>query len=87
MKELIVSAAVNAYGAIWSLPRPARHHDVLRAIDEAGLSAIAPGPDAQGFLTSDGRFVDRKAAVRIALDAEQIKEPQWPPDLYSEDLW
>ncbi len=87
MTEKIVAAAVHAYGATWSLPRPARHHNVLRAIDEAGLDAIAPGPSAQGFLTSEGRFVDRQTAVQLAIKAGQIEKPKWPPDLFSEDLW
>lgn len=85
--EKIVAAAVHAYGATWSLPRPARHHNVLFAIDHAGLCAITPGPSAQGFLTSDGRFVDRKDGLRIALASKQIEAPKWPPLLYSEDLW
>ena len=85
--ERIVAAAVHAYGATWSLPRPARHHNVLWAIDNAGLCAMTPGPDAQGFLTSDGRFVGRKEAADLAVAAGQTDAPKWPPDLYSEDLW
>jgi len=85
--ERIVAAAVHAYGATWSLPRPARHHDVLWAIDATGLSAIVPGPDAQGFLTSDGRFVGREEGAAIAIAAGQIAGLKWPPYLYSEDLW
>lgn len=85
--ERIVAAAVHAYGATWSLPRPARHHNVLWAIDKAGLSAIEPGPEAQGFLTSEGRFVGRREAAGIAIAAGQIITTKWPPDLYSEDLW
>ncbi len=87
MPETIVAAAVHAYGATWSLPRPARHHHVLRAIHDAGLCAIKPGPDAQGFLTSEGRFVGRIAAAAMAVDAGQIAEPSSPPKLYSGDLW
>lgn len=83
----ILAAAVNAYGMIFSMPRPARHHHILRAMDEAGLDAIAPGPEAQGFLTSEGEFVDRYKAGRIAIDAGQIDGLSWPPDLFSEDLW
>jgi hypothetical protein len=87
MSEKIVAAAVNAYGAIWSLPRPNRHHHILWAIDGAGLCAIAPGPEAQGFLTSDGRFVNRIEGAQIAKNAEQYTALIAPPELYSEDLW
>ena len=87
MRETIVAAAVHAYGATWSLPRPARHHNVLFAIDGAGLCAMKPGPDAQGFLTSDGRFVGRTEGAEIAVEVGQIKNLRWPPLLYSEDLW
>jgi hypothetical protein len=41
----------------------------------------------QGFLTSEGRFVGRREATSIAVIAEQIQNPKWPPDLDSEDLW
>jgi len=39
----------------------------------------------QGFLTSKDRFVTRKEAVQIALDAGQIPEPV--DILFSEDLY
>lgn len=85
--ERIVAAAVHAYGATWSLPRPARHGDVLFAIDQAGLCALAHGPDSEGFLTSEGRFVGRLEAADIAVKAGQTDAPKWPPRLFSEDLW
>lgn len=88
MQERIVSVAINSGGIIWSLPSPARHHTVLRSMSELGIDAIKEGnPDAQGFLTSAGRYVGRREAAQIAVEAKQIKKCQWPPDLYSEDLW
>lgn len=42
----------------------------------------------QGFLTSKGRFADRKEAARIALDSKQIKKLNYSKtELYSEDLY
>ena len=42
----------------------------------------------QGFLTSTGRFVDRKEAYRIALNAGQIDESNGVDgELFSEDLY
>ena len=39
----------------------------------------------EGFVTSQGLFVDREAAAKIALAAGQIKRPK--KSLKSEDLW
>jgi hypothetical protein len=46
------------------------------------------GQIEQGFLTTKGRFVDRKEAAQIALSTGQIKSLQWPEygELFSEDL-
>ena len=86
--EEIVAAAVFGGGVIWSLPAPNRHHNVLWEMDRVGVDAILHGgPDAQGFVTSKGRFVTRDEAAEIAISAGQINSLQWPPYLYSEDLW
>ena len=86
MTELrIVSAALNVDGLIISLPPPARHHDLIHPY--FNLTGHQIGPGEQGFLASDGRFVDRRTATSIAVRAGQVENPKWPPDLYSEDLW
>lgn len=74
-------------GHIYSVQRPGRHHDVIRVMAEAGLPTPITGE--QGFLLNDGRFVRRKAALRIARQAEQlIREPTAPAHgLFSEDVW
>lgn len=41
--------------------------------------------EIQGFLTSKGRFVDRKEAAKIAFSAGQISDQK--EELYSEDLY
>lgn len=88
MQERIVSVAINNGSMIWSLPSPARHHSVLRAMSDFGIDAITHGnPDAQGFMTSTGRYVGRREAAQIAQEAGQIDKPKWPPELFSEDLW
>jgi hypothetical protein len=46
-----------------------------------------PGGPAQGFLTSDGRFVGRKEALEIAIKAKQILPQDGKNELFSEDLW
>lgn len=87
MDELkVVSAAILLEGnLIVSLKQPARHHNILQAMDKLGInkSDILE----QGFLLNDGRFVMRKAAGMIALESGQIDKMISPPTLTSEDLW
>lgn len=94
MNETIVAAAhlyrqahdasdPRALPVIVSAPPPARHHNLFVAWERLG------SPSESGFLTSAGRFVDRREAWGIAKAAGQ---PIIPRDgqgglLYSEDLW
>lgn len=85
--ERIVAAAVKYGDLIVIAPRPGRHHHVLNGMYALGDNPIA-GPEDQGFLTSEGRFVSREVAVHIATDADQIvKKHGHPGLLFSEDLW
>lgn len=84
--ETIETAAILFKGIIFTLPRPARHHDVMRLVWETYGDEVI-GSETQGFVTSTGRFVRREPAVRIAKKARQIEAPKFPPKLYSEDLW
>lgn len=88
MTERIIAAACRIGRTIASMPAPARHHDVMYALDacEKGLGLVHP--NHQGFLTSTGRFVMRFEAWDIAKAADQIRgKPPVPGTLYSEDLW
>jgi len=42
-------------------------------------------PDIQGFVTDDGRFVNRQEAAKIAFECGQTKE--YKQTLYSEDIY
>lgn len=89
MTVRIVAAAVKFGDLVISLPAPDRHHHIIHAA--ARLRGKPGSGDAQGFLTSEGRFVDRKAAWAIAEAAGQLLE-RAPTDkrggtLYSEDVW
>lgn len=85
-EERIVAAAVRADIVTLSVPSPGRHHHVLHAMARLGMAVT--GPEAQGFITNRGRFVDRKEGLWIAQKADQIKEKQGNPNiLFSEDLW
>ena len=80
-------------GSIWFVERPQRHHDVIRLM--AKTLGWSPGElrvtyDAtQGFLLSDGRFVNRKAAKLVAIKAGQLlpRANAHSTELFSEDVW
>lgn len=48
---------------------------------------VSRDPYHQGFLTSTGRFVDRKEALKIALDNNQVVGKIIGNNLYSENLY
>lgn len=84
---IVAAAALVGEGLILSLPRPARHHDINGAAYRAGIPGPIP-PECQGFLTSDGRWLNRVDALAMANAAGQIvfKHPVLR-ELYSEDMW
>lgn len=84
--ELIISAAVYHEGLIFSMPRPNRHHHIVHKLHDMGLPKTTQR--YQGFVTTTGRFVDRKEAAVIALANGQISRLKFVSDeLFSEDLW
>ncbi|MEL4071706.1 hypothetical protein WKW50_16295 [Ochrobactrum sp. GPK 3] len=88
-KEFIVAAAIY-HGGIISLPKPARHHTILQAMDTEMQIGGVINPQQQGFITSTGRYVNRTEAWYIAQAAGQIirkTSGEDTPNLYSEDLW
>ena len=88
--EMVATAAIRVDGEVWALPRPARHHVLVRAWclahwrdgEEASL-----GRHDSGFVTSRGRFVERDEAERIARASGQLTGPLIGGILTSEDLW
>lgn len=92
----IVSAAIQYYGMIISLPRPARHFHVSGLLFEFIIERLKPeeqkdltGHYEEGFLTSDGAFIGRKAANELVkLNGQQLQPvPRHPIDLFTENLW
>jgi hypothetical protein len=65
-----------------------RHHDCIRKIvEETGIRPVK-AENPQGFVTEEGRFVDRVEGGRIAIAAGQIKELKYHhEDMFSEDLY
>lgn len=82
--ERIASAAVRFKGGIWT---GAIHPEILARIQDANPDWEYVGFE-DGFLTSAGRFVDRKDAVAIADAAEQLRAGQriTQDGLYTESL-
>jgi hypothetical protein len=85
----IVAVAIQLGNLTVSLPAPARHRHILHMYFDATGTKLPPEADSQGFLTDEGMFVSRRAALRIATQAGQLL-----PDrevigdkLYSENLW
>jgi methyl coenzyme M reductase subunit C-like uncharacterized protein (methanogenesis marker protein 7) len=67
----IERAAIKLQGTVYSVPRPGRHHDVIRVM-VAEHQLPTPICGVQGFILSDETFVDRQDALRIALEAGQV---------------
>ena len=81
----IVAAAVKVNGLTISLPRPARHYQILAAMPAKMAAAVRPSE--QGFLTDTGTFLGREQALDVARYMKQLKAETNKPELYSEDLW
>ena len=81
--ERIVCAAilVNDEQMICGL----RHGDCIKAAKYFNLPRSATNIDKQGFLTTKNRFVSRKDALKIAINAGQVNREK--DILFSEDLY
>lgn len=87
----IACAAIQHFdGRIFWARRPARHHDVIRAMTalNAYIGQNAQNRHTQGFLTQHGRFVTRTEAAAIARAAGQVRtRTDVFNALFSEDVW
>jgi hypothetical protein len=64
-----------------------RHHNCYALARAMGYVDIIKLPVIQGFLTSADRFLDRKAALVMALNVGQVPADFKKRELFSEDLW
>ena len=86
MLRIVAAALETSDGIVHFLPRPNRHHHLIHALSMCyGEMYLIDG--VQGFVTSDGTFINRIMAGTIAIESGQITALQHPPKLYSEDLW
>lgn len=90
LPEYITAAAIHYKGQTFSMPAPARHVEVMWMCD--AIFTMQDRHDdytekhISGFVTSHCRFVNRKEALKIAINAMQVSHPLCD-ELYSEDLW
>ncbi len=87
MKEKILCAAIHNPNEKDLAGEPLiycglRHNNILWQ-----SKAVSRNPYHQGFLTSYGRFVDRKEALKIALENNQVIGKLYGDELYSENLY
>lgn len=87
----ILQAAIRDIdrGIVYTLPRPARHGDIIRhMVENYFIDKIRDAEYIQGFITEEGVFVNRWTAKKIATKAGQLLEREAGKDeLYSEDVW
>jgi hypothetical protein len=90
-KEKIICAGILVNGKVYN---GHRHNHCLEAMNSElswtmNRQQISQLEKIQGFITSEGRFVDRQEALKIAREANQIlNESEVRGDLlYSEDLY
>lgn len=86
---MIVAVAIQLGEITLTLPCPARHHHIINAYFSRTGTKLIHEPDDQGFLTSEGFFVSRRAALRIAKENNQLRLDREiiGDQLYSENLW
>ena len=88
---MITHVAIRFHGRLYSLPKPARHHDVIRHIVQTeGVKSVDVSEDDQGFLIDGEQYARRKPALRHAIECNQLKPNTLGPKLgklFSEDVW
>lgn len=81
----IAGPAIRKDGKVWSVPIPASHYSV--SLEMSRFDCVEPLKGEQGFVTTTGRYVDRREARVIASAAGQIVNPiTGSDDLFSEEL-
>ena len=85
----LTHVAIRFQGTTYSLPRPNRHHDVIRFIvQETGVPTVDAHDEDQGFLDESGRYLTRRQALLSAQLHGQLLEdrPVYHNLLCSENL-
>lgn len=88
--NIITHVAIKFNQCIYSLPKPNRHHNVIKLIvDTTNVQTVNSHGEDQGFLDSSGKFLTRKEALELAKNNGQLRDdrPIWNDELFSENLW
>lgn len=94
-RQPLTHVAMRFRGNIWALPKPYRHHHIIRLIiwlsdtfGDQSISSVDTRDEDQGFLDASGRYFNRKQALVNAEMHKQIKNGRIIGGvLTSEDLW
>lgn len=88
LKPRVECAAILNSGVVFQMPRPFRHHHLIRAMAQIGVPTPINATSAGGFVLSDGRFATRRQAKRYAYGAGQITRERYESQrvFCSEDL-
>lgn len=86
--DIITHVAIIHKDVTYSLPKPNRHHHVIKYIVEE-CKQTPPVSGLQGFLTKNGKFLNRTNARILAEETNQIlpNADLRANILFSEDLW
>lgn len=89
---MIVAAAIKIADVVCYIPAPHRHHHIIHSLSKSfnGRTDKGYNEEVQGFITSNGVFMDRKEAYKHACLCGQLNRQPGGyngDELYSEDLW
>jgi len=83
----VTNAAIRVQGLIISMPRPARHPEIIKRLNTNLNDKITVKPSEQGFVDLEGNFLSRHDASELALEAGQIPYRNRSNELFTEDLF
>jgi len=86
---MILGVAIKHGNICICLPKPNRHHHCIKyAVKVLGLTPpIGIKSSSQGFYLADGKFLNRKQALKVAKEYNQLITKNAKYYLFSEDLW
>lgn len=87
---MIVGVAIKHRDLVIGLPRPNRHHDVIRYMVD--ILKITPPvghdqSDGQGFYTEEGQYLNRREAMVYAWKTGYVLKGLVSKELFSENIW
>lgn len=85
-KRRVVCAAVYYYESGYVILGP-RHFDQTMHTQITNMRINPKDKNAQGFIDQHGVFMDRKEALEVAINANQLIRPVFSDVLYSENLY